>query len=68
MRGEGGLTPRIPVTVVAGFLGAGKTTYLNWLLRLGALPRETAVLVDDFGAINIDADLIKHRNEKIVRL
>jgi G3E family GTPase len=46
----------IPVTVIGGFLGAGKTTFLNQLLRTGNA--RYAVLVNDFGAVNIDADLI----------
>lgn len=46
----------IPVTVIGGFLGAGKTTFVNRLLASGG-PR-TAVLVNDFGEINIDAGLI----------
>jgi G3E family GTPase len=48
--------PPIPVTVIGGFLGAGKTTFLNRLLA-GGVSRH-AVLVNDFGEINVDAALI----------
>ena len=46
----------IPLTVIGGFLGVGKTTLVNHLLATGA--KRWGVLVNDFGAINVDAALI----------
>ncbi|MEM9158691.1 MAG: GTP-binding protein [Verrucomicrobiota bacterium] len=49
---------RIPLLILGGFLGAGKTTVLNHLLR-HANGRRLAVLVNDVGEVNIDADLAR---------
>lgn len=60
-------TEAIPVTLLTGFLGAGKTTYLNARLRSG-IPEGSLILVNDFGELNIDAELIDYRDEQILRL
>lgn len=57
----------IPLTVVGGFLGAGKTTLLNRLLR-GADGRRLALMVNDFGAINIDAELVESQEGETISL
>ncbi len=58
---------RTPVTIVTGFLGSGKTTLLNHLLSAGGIGR-TAALVNDFGAIDIDAALVTAVADEVVQL
>lgn len=58
---------RLPVTVIGGYLGAGKTTFINQLLRR-AQGRRLAVLVNDFGDVTIDADLIESVNDQVMQL
>jgi G3E family GTPase len=57
----------IPFTVLGGYLGSGKTTLLNHVLRHGRGQR-LAVIVNDFGSVNIDAGLIESRDTGIVAL
>lgn len=58
---------RLPVSVIGGFLGAGKTTLLNRLLRDRA-GRRFAVLVNDFGEIDIDSRLIVQHDGRTMTL
>ncbi len=58
---------RIPVVVVAGFLGAGKTTLLNHLLS-GSRGTRIGVVVNDFGAIGIDAMSVAGQVDSTVSL
>src|SRR5579871_3395008 len=57
----------VPILLVAGFLGAGKTTVVNHLLA-HAQGRRIAAVVNDFGAINIDAELIAGSSDGVVSL
>jgi G3E family GTPase len=56
-----------PVTLIGGYLGAGKTTLVNSLLR-NAAGRRLAVLVNEFGALPIDADLVEARDQNLISI
>jgi len=64
---------KIPTTIITGFLGAGKTTLLRHLLA-NATGRRIAVIVNEFGALGIDGDILKGcgiescREEDIIEL
>ena len=58
---------RIPVTVVTGFLGAGKTTLIRRFLK-SPEGRGTAVIVNEFGAVGIDDALVRDSAEETVLL
>ena len=57
----------IPFTVLGGYLGAGKTTLVNHLLK-HANGQRLALIVNDFGAINIDAELISGQTDDQINL
>ena len=63
----GATDPRIPVTVLTGYLGAGKTTLLNRILADLSAER-FAIIVNEFGAIGIDGDLIESGEEELIEL
>ncbi len=58
---------RIPVTVLTGFLGSGKTTLLNALLKLPEAAN-TAVIVNEFGDVGIDHELVRNSTEAVTLL
>jgi G3E family GTPase len=61
------LTGRIPVSVVTGFLGSGKTTLINKLLKRPDMNR-VAVIVNEFGEQSIDHDLVQVSSEQMMLL
>ena len=61
------MSHRLPIAIIGGFLGAGKTTLINRLLTSGGAAR-SAVLVNDFGAVNIDRHLIAGSDAQVLTL
>lgn len=57
----------LPVTIITGFLGSGKTTLLNQILQ-NELNQKVAVLVNEFGDINIDSQLLVSYDDDMVEL
>ena len=57
----------IPLTVIGGYLGAGKTTLINQILR-EPQGKRYLVMVNDFGAINVDASLLVSADEDTIQL
>ncbi|VEP16698.1 putative GTPase, G3E family [Hyella patelloides LEGE 07179] len=57
----------LPVTIITGFLGSGKTTLLNQILQNDS-NQKVAVLVNEFGEINIDAQLLVSYDDDMVEL
>jgi len=59
--------PRIPILLLTGFLGAGKTTWLNRLLREPGYA-DTAVVINELGAVGIDHQLVRHASDQVTVL
>lgn len=57
----------MPVTIIGGYLGSGKTTLVNHLLR-NANGLRLAVLVNEFGELSIDEDLIEAEDDEIISI
>ena len=56
----------IPLTLISGYLGTGKTTLINNLLR--TTKKKIALLVNDFGDVNIDESLIETRTDSVLSI
>lgn len=58
---------RIPITLITGFLGAGKTTFLNWLIK--SHPElKISVILNEFGDTQLESEFVEQDKSKIVEL
>eukprot|EP00878_Enallax_costatus_P005931 GHUV01006222.1.p1 GENE.GHUV01006222.1~~GHUV01006222.1.p1 ORF type:complete len:128 (+),score=29.13 GHUV01006222.1:147-530(+) len=65
--GAGGESSKVPVTVITGFLGAGKTTLVNHILQ-GTHGKKIAVIENEFGEVGIDDALVMETKEEIFEM
>lgn len=61
----GGSSQRLPISILTGFLGSGKTTVLNYLIQQPELNR-ALVLINEFGEVGLDHDLVAHSKDDVV--
>lgn len=61
------ISKKIPITILTGFLGSGKTTLLNYILSHSS-GKKIAVIVNEFGEVNVDSQLIEHTTEEMIEL
>src|SRR5919206_2412014 len=66
-KGRDALAGRIPVSIVTGFLGSGKTTLINRLLKRAEM-KDVAVIVNELGEQSIDHDLVEVSSEQMMLL
>src|SRR6201985_3708859 len=59
--------PQVPVTVLTGYLGAGKTTLLNRILS-EQHGKKYAVIVNEFGELGVDNDLVVNADEEVFEM
>ena len=67
MTSESRMDSRIPVTIIAGFLGSGKTTLVNHIIASNR-GMKIGVIVNDFGEIDIDSNLILSASDEILEI
>ena len=62
------MSRKINCIIVSGFLGSGKTTFVNQLLQQIDSKKNTAIAINDFGKVNLDVSLINFSEKRIISL